>query len=889
MNPQSAGRTPNQANTYREQYVASLMLDISNQAKTLNASRGIATTGSSGAPPVDGRTITEKYADIDALKVSLRSQLKEITDGQNAQDIVFELTTNELEFLAGQIPFVISDLKPKWKLGIPAEAFVPYLRKLMRKTIETQGVEYGLQEAGGGGGGLPPPTVNNLMPVEVFQQFMYDLDDILEMPEEGDLQSVGSFASSLAPSEASSQYSQMPIDFGAQFGNVGPPPPSVKRTILMMRNAINQDMTRIVNAWPSEQDAAIMDACPDPFIVENYQETVAAFADTLPNLEQMEMFRDDLAAAIGDGDQAQAEGIIREWSAVVSNVDVNVMEQAKEIVRQARLETLNLDADVQDLFPEPEQDPYYDAEDEQDELERYFQEIQAAPASVSSYIGSAQPQVPEVPEDMSVMTGDFTEEVPEGEELDELPPFIPVLSFQDFRDLETIQQRRYLTLIAEIIPNGALQELFLEVFNEGDDRVDAAFEVVYPIDENASGGNEEDLLTVYEAMLRSEVLKLQVGAAMIDEESEIASLPSSFISSISSILSVIIPGFDRPPAIIIPSEIQPNTQPEIQLTQPDVFTPISVLTGDRTPVRTYNPASAAKYEAKRASERGAPSAAARPLSAAEIRASRTDAERFPVFTGENPYKFATEADFEPGGKFNPSTSGNGIMGCGKCSGRGMSCCDRCSKKMKAGKLPIGKGKNIIIGRGIGTKVPVKPPFPSSFSKGGKVTSKVVPSNIDLSLGVKAEPSYVSFGKHLINKHRLLKDNVLMLRTMKGGAITSVPTQKISRGLSKVLKTIIGGGSPDYESLNTLTNDDKEVLYNISKTSRISNSVPNPNKSAQEQEDNRFELLKGQIASGQDNKDAVKEFKLLLIKMMNQKRIPKGQGIDILTEMAAMGL
>ena len=436
MNPQSSGRTPNQANTYREQYVASLMLDISNMAKTLNASRGIATTGSSGAPPVDGRTITEKYADIDALKVSLRKQLKEITDGQNAQDIVYELTTNELEFLAGQIPFVIADLKPKWALGIPAEAFVPYLRKLMRKTIETQGVEYGLQEAGGGGpggGGLPPPTVNNLMPVEVFQQFMYDLDDILAMPEEGDLQSVGSFASSLAPSEASSQYSQMPIDFGAQFGNVGPPPPPIAPVILLMRNSINQDMMRIINTWPTEEDADAIANCPDPFIVENYQETVAAFADTLPNLEQMEMFRDDLAAAIGDGDQAQARAVIKEWSAVVSNVDVSVMREAKAIVRQAREATLGLDEQAGDfeLFPEDEEDPYFDEEDESTALQTYFSDLQSVPTSAASFAGSAQSQVPE---DMSGDTtvGEFDEFPRDPDEIGEFPPYIPAFSLETF-------------------------------------------------------------------------------------------------------------------------------------------------------------------------------------------------------------------------------------------------------------------------------------------------------------------------------------------------------------------------------------------------------------------------------------------------------------------------
>ena len=589
----------------------------------------------------------------------------------------------------------------------------------------------------------------------------------------------------------------------------------------------------------------------------------------------MEDFRDNLAAAIGDGDQAQARAVIKEWSAVVSNVDVSVMREAKAIVRQAREATLGLDEQAGDfeLFPEDEEDPYFDEEDESTALQTYFSDLQSVPTSAASFAGSAQSQVPE---DMSGDTtvGEFDEFPRDPDEIGEFPPYIPAFSLETFREISIDNKRHYLTLIAELIPNGALQDLFMEVFDEGNDRVAAAFEVVYPGDERASGGDEEDLEIVYEAMLRSEVLRLVVNEPIIDEPDEIASLPSSLRSVVSSILG----GEDEPlDPLLSREEFQKRSAekglsidlgvieetPELDISNLDL-TPIAALAGDRTPVRRYNPEQEAKYEFARAQERGP-----QPVSA--YQAQRAKEQQ--LYGGPNPYKFATEADFAPGGKF----SGNGIMGCGKCSGRGMSCCDRCyrdGKKMKAGKLPIGKGKNIIIGRGIGTN---------------RVTARVVPSNINLSAGIKAEPAYVSFGKHLINKHRLLKDDVLMLRTMKGGAITSVPTQKISRSLSKVLKTIIGGGSPDYESLNVLTDGDKEVLYNISKTSRISNSVPNPNKSKQEQEDSRFELLKGQIASGQYNKDAIKEFKLLLIKMMNSKRIPKGQGIDILTEMAALGL
>jgi len=845
MNPQSAGRTPNQANTYREMYISSLMLDISNMAKTLNASRGIVSTGSSGAPPVDGRTITEKYADTDALKVMIRGQLKEITDGQNAQDIVYELTTNELEFLAGQIPFVISDLKPKFQLGVPAEIFIPYLRKLMRKTIETQGVEYGLQEAAGGGpggGGLPPPTINNIMPVQAFEQLLYDLDDILAVPEEGDLQSVGSFASSLAPSEASSRYSQPRVDFGSQFG--APPgraPPAVRPSILRMRDMIHRDMLRIIDNWPSLEDQQAIEASDDPFLVQNYQETVADFADTMPLLRQMAVYRDALEQSIAFGDQAEAEQIIKEWSAIVSNIDYNVLEDAKAIVRQAKVETLALDEVPGDepLFPEDDDD-----DDDDGALMKYFARIQTAPPTASSIVanpGFGQSQVsssgPEEMTEMSQMT-EGTKEFGDG---------FPIISFRDFSNLSLQNKRDYLTLIGEIIPGDALDEFFDEV-EEGEGTVFEAnildaFDDVYPTDEGAMG-TSASLDAVYGAMLESQFLNLGIGDFLITDPREIAALPNDLVRAIlgedddgSSTLSPIIPGYPGGSPggpVVAPIDIGAIEDPD---TQPDIPSPRALLPGDTTPVR-----------------------GARQMTAAEIRASRAPSERPEVFTGKNPFKFA-----------EPIVEGEGLSGFGRCmSGRGMCGCMRCSKKMKAGKLPVGKGKNIIIGRGIGT-------------------ARVIPSNIDLSLGVKAEPAYVSFGKHLINKHRLLKDDVLMLRTLKGGAITNVPTQKISRGLSKILKTIVGGGNPDFESLNMLTNEDKEVLYNISKTSRISHSVPNPNKTAQEKEDSRFELLKGQIASGQDNKDAVKEFKLLLIKMMNQKRIPKGEAIDILTEMAALGL
>ena len=53
--------------------------------------------------------------------------------------------------------------------------------------------------------------------------------------------------------------------------------------------------------------------------------------------------------------------------------------------------------------------------------------------------------------------------------------------------------------------------------------------------------------------------------------------------------------------------------------------------------------------------------------------------------------------------------------------------------------------------------------------------------------------------------------------------------------------------------------------------------------------NRFQILKGEIQAGNDNKQLVKEFKVMLMKFMNDHTIPLKQGRDILLEITSMGL
>jgi hypothetical protein len=100
--------------------------------------------------------------------------------------------------------------------------------------------------------------------------------------------------------------------------------------------------------------------------------------------------------------------------------------------------------------------------------------------------------------------------------------------------------------------------------------------------------------------------------------------------------------------------------------------------------------------------------------------------------------------------------------------------------------------------------------------------------------------------------------------------------------------MLGGQLPSFDDLNDLCADDKNKLHHITKKCEINVSVPTPNKDKLQKEMNRFEILKGEILAGNDNKEMVKEFKVMLLIFMNENRIPRRQGQEILTDLVAMG-
>ena len=124
--------------------------------------------------------------------------------------------------------------------------------------------------------------------------------------------------------------------------------------------------------------------------------------------------------------------------------------------------------------------------------------------------------------------------------------------------------------------------------------------------------------------------------------------------------------------------------------------------------------------------------------------------------------------------------------------------------------------------------------------------------------------------------------------MKGGAILDLPTQKVRKAFIQNVESILQNRNPSYDDVAELTNDEKKLLYKLTKMANLQDKIKVPHPCDLDKENHRFELLKGQIMAGQDSKEMIKEFKVLLIKLMNDKRIPKGQATNILTDLISLG-
>jgi len=149
--------------------------------------------------------------------------------------------------------------------------------------------------------------------------------------------------------------------------------------------------------------------------------------------------------------------------------------------------------------------------------------------------------------------------------------------------------------------------------------------------------------------------------------------------------------------------------------------------------------------------------------------------------------------------------------------------------------------------------------------------------------------YIGFGVNQINQEKL-KEGFFKIRRGSKAPYNEFPTRRISPKLTNIFKTIVGGGVPKYNDLASLDDEEKDYLHKIISVSKLEDklSIPAPSKDKEERDINQFEIMKGEIMAGNDNKEMIKKFKLLIVKLSKQGLLKKAQVNELLEDLIMLG-
>ena len=149
--------------------------------------------------------------------------------------------------------------------------------------------------------------------------------------------------------------------------------------------------------------------------------------------------------------------------------------------------------------------------------------------------------------------------------------------------------------------------------------------------------------------------------------------------------------------------------------------------------------------------------------------------------------------------------------------------------------------------------------------------------------------YYPLGRRIINKSRLIGDNIVMLKQASGNGISNYSTHSVSPKLAKVLVKMTDNSFPTFDEVAELEDMDKKHLFKLCKECHLLNKVNLPKMTDYEKELHNFYVMLGELTAGNSNKGMMKEFKHLLLKFIHEKIIPRREGMEILEEIVALGL
>jgi len=155
------------------------------------------------------------------------------------------------------------------------------------------------------------------------------------------------------------------------------------------------------------------------------------------------------------------------------------------------------------------------------------------------------------------------------------------------------------------------------------------------------------------------------------------------------------------------------------------------------------------------------------------------------------------------------------------------------------------------------------------------------------IAVKETPSYKQFGKYAIHIPQLEQQDMLNVKYKSLGQIPKFKPMAVSDIFRDFMLDLLETGKPNVRVYHQVSPQERKVFEEMSIGAGVWNGLglKRTTISTDEEENKRFELLKGEYLAGNNNPKVISELRRLVVKMMGDGRIRKSQGLELLMELS----
>jgi hypothetical protein len=157
---------------------------------------------------------------------------------------------------------------------------------------------------------------------------------------------------------------------------------------------------------------------------------------------------------------------------------------------------------------------------------------------------------------------------------------------------------------------------------------------------------------------------------------------------------------------------------------------------------------------------------------------------------------------------------------------------------------------------------------------------LVKRKIGKGVSILDTPKHLEFGKFVIDKHRLDQQGVLHFKHKSLGNTKFKPFP-VSDDTKELMNDVLATGKLNHKYFSKLPNNEQSYLYNVIQGAGLLDYFKL--KINDKEDENQFEILKGEYLAGNNSVKLIRELRALIVKFSNEGKITKRQMTDLLLE------